>query len=247
MVAQGVEQYSKRWRIALTAHEREAAVVSYAVGQEAVDAYRARVMKGLAEAPLEFVNGRMVMNLCLALYRVLSRADGPATVTALAACLAEFTQKGVSIAVGVRVLPLCLRAAGRGNVEDTVRKVRRETREVMEQMKKRPARKRAFDIGISAQELLSDDSPLERIQRANAIENLKRALANQRAVVREVAAYRLLTGLSYEELAARTGLTADDVSVILTELRPHVAKATPYFNADWWWQENAPLVTPSEG
>jgi len=243
----GAIRFAERGTALLTAQEREAAVASYVAAREELASYESQVRQGLCELALDFVDQRKVLNLCLALYRVLSRADGPGRVPGLAACIAEFAQKGVSIAVGVRVLALCLQAAGREMNEDTVRKVRREVRVVMEQTKKRPARKRAFDIGVSAEELLADDSPLERIQRANAIENLKRALADQRGVVREVAAYRLLTGLSYKELAARTGLTADDVSAILTELRPHVAKATPYFNADWWWQESAPLVTRSEG
>ena len=113
--------------------------------------------------------------------------------------------------------------------------------------KKRPLRRRAFDLGVSADALLAQDSPLEQIRRRNALTALKRAMEPHQPVVREVVLRRLLDGLSYDELAEQTGLTRDEVTSILADTRPWVAGFTPQFREDWHWLENVPVAARNAG
>jgi len=246
-----VTRYAARGTRHLTGAERRAAVAGYAAARVGMSCFEAAVREGLASVDLGFVNRRAVLNLCRGVYRVAGRAGS----ADLEARLAPVVERAARLGVGPKparvVLRVCLRALDVELDDRTLGRIARKAREAMksETEHERTAHavretvatpRPAFDIGVSAGDLLAGESVLDEVRRDNALAGLRAAIAGQRPVVKTVVVRRLLEGAPVDELARQVSLSRDEVQGILARLRERVAQFTCYFESDWYWRDETP-------
>jgi hypothetical protein len=111
--------------------------------------------------------------------------------------------------------------------------------------KERKARRRKSVGRPDAEQFLAENSTALLYRQKRAVEALREALAPHQPLVQACVAHRLLDRWSHERLSERLALTREQVADILEQMRPSVARHTPFFNDDWHWTDGRPLAVAS--